>query len=177
MPNIFETTDAAANASTAYALTAGQTAEGTLASTGDHDWYRVDLVAGQSYTFAMVGTGVNNVRDTYLRLYAPGGSTIVAQDDNGLQGANSVVTYTAASTGSYYIDAGALNNAGTGQYGVSFTAGSRASFDVPMGAGVIDTDLSWSNTPGTGVAVTWGLRATRSGGWCRMKPWPNSPVC
>jgi serralysin len=163
MPNIFETADAAANTSTSYTLTTGQIAQGTIATNNEHDWYRVDLAAGQTYTFALVGTGINNLQNPYLRLYAPGGSTIVAQDDSSLQGNNSIVTYTAASSGSYYIDAGSAGTTGTGQYGVSFTAGSRASFDVPMGAGVIDTDLSWSNTPGTGATVTYGYRNTNNG--------------
>src|SRR5205085_6770420 len=108
--------------------------------------------------FAMTGTGVNNVQDTYLRLYAPGGTTLVAQDDNGLQGANSVFTYTTSASGTYYIDAAALNNAGTGQYGISFTAGARPSFDEQMGAGVMDTDLSWSG-PGSPASVSWAARA------------------
>lgn len=162
MPNLYESIDAAAGTSTAYALTAGQTAQGVLGSAGDHDWYRVDLVAGQVYTFAMVGTGTDNVIDPYLRLYGPNG-TLVTQNDDSLQNNNSILTYTAASSGAYYIDAGAWSDSGAGQYGVSFTAGSRASFDVEMGAGVIDTDDSWSATPGTGVNVTWGLRTTNNG--------------
>src|SRR4029079_8983087 len=35
---------------------------------------------------------------------------------------------------------------------------SKASFDLLMGAGVIDTDLSWSATPGTAATVTYGFR-------------------
>ena len=163
MPNIFETTDAAAGTSTAYTLTVGQTAQGTLGSVGDHDWYRVDLVAGQTYTFAMTGTGTLNVQDTYLRLYAPGGATLVASNDDGLQNNNSIFTYTAATTGAYYLDAAAWSSGDTGQYGVSFTAGSRASFDLQMGAGAIDTDLSWSATPGAGANVTYGFRLTNNG--------------
>ena len=163
MPNLIETSDAAAGTSTTYTLGIGQTAQGLLSANGDHDWFRVNLVAGQTYTFAMTGTGTNNVQDTYLNLYASNGTTLLAFNDDGLEGRNSVFTYTAATTGTYYIDAGAYNNAGSGQYGVSVTAGSRASFDLQMGAGVIDTDLSWSVTPGTGATVTWGFRQTTNG--------------
>jgi serralysin len=107
VPNIIETTDAAAGTSTAYSLTAGQTAQGTLSTNADHDWYAVSLVAGQTYTFAMTGTGVNNVVDPYLQLYNSAGTTVVRWDDDGLQGRNSIFSYTAATTGTYYIDAGA----------------------------------------------------------------------
>jgi hypothetical protein len=164
VPNIIETTDAAAGISTAYSLTAGQTAQGTLSTNADHDWYAVSLVAGQTYTFAMTGTGVNNVVDPYLQLYNSAGNTIVRWDDDGLQGNNSIFNYTATTTGTYYIDAGAYPTyGGSGQYGISFTAGTRASFDLQMGAGVIDTDLSWSATPGTGATVTVGFRQTDDG--------------
>jgi len=57
VPNVFETTDAVANTGTTYSLTAGQAAQGTIATNGDHDWYSVGLTAGQTYTFALVGTG------------------------------------------------------------------------------------------------------------------------
>src|ERR1043166_6484753 len=153
MPNIIETADAAANTSTIYSLTSGQTAQGALSSGSDHDWYRVDLVAGQTYSFAVVGTGSNNVQDPTLRLALPGGSTFLTPTANGLPRSNEVLTYTATATGSYYIDAGGT---GAGQYGVAFTTGNRPSFDTQMGGGVIDTDLSW----GAGANITYGARDT-----------------
>ena len=85
MPDIIETTDAAASTATTYTLAIGQIAQGQLSSSGDHDWYRVNLVAGQTYSFAMTGTGTNNAIDTYLRLYAADGTTVVAQNDDGLR--------------------------------------------------------------------------------------------
>ncbi len=160
MPLFIESADAAAAPSTAYALGVGQSAQGTLAAAGDHDWYRLDLVAGQIYACAMTGTGVNNVADPYLRLYDASGSAVLAQNDDALPGGNSLFTFVAPAGGVYYLDAGAYNNSGAGQYEVSVTAGSRASFDPQMGAGVIDTDLSWSATPGTGATVSWAARAT-----------------
>jgi Bacterial pre-peptidase C-terminal domain len=105
MPNVIETTDAAASTATIYTLNVGDTAQGVLSSSSDHDWYRVNLVAGQTYSFAMTGTGTDNAIDTYLRLYAADGTTVLASDDDGLPNANSVFTYTATATGTYYIDA------------------------------------------------------------------------
>lgn len=163
MPDIFETTDASATTGTAYSLTAGQTAQGTLSTGADHDFYRVTLTAGQTYTFAMTGTGTNNVQDTYLNLYAADGSTLLSFDDDGLPGNNSTFTFTASSTGTYYIDAGSYNNSFAGQYGVAFTVGTRASFDIQMAAGVVDTEQSWSATPGSGATVTYAFRQTVSG--------------
>jgi serralysin len=158
MPNVFETTDAAGTPLTTYTLGVGQTVQGQLSTGSDHDWYAVTLTAGQTYTFAMTGTGINNVTDTFLRLIGTDGVTQVGVDDDGLQGQNSILTFTASSSGVYYLDAGSFDNSSQGQYGLSFTSGNRASFDLQMGAGVIDTDLSWSLTPGTGATVTYGFR-------------------
>ena len=163
MPNVIESADAQANTTTTYALLVGQSAQGTLSSNGDHDWFSVSLVAGQTYTFAMVGTGSGNVQDPYLRLYAPSGTSVVAENNDGLQGNNSIFTYAATTTGTFYIDAGSNSNAGSGQYGISVTGGTRASFDTQMGAGVIDTDSSWSAIAGTGANVTYAFRLTDSG--------------
>src|SRR5438552_10393962 len=159
-PTVVETSDAAGNSGTIYTLNVGQTAQGVLSTAADHDWYRVNLLAGQTYTFAMTGTGTTNVIDTYLRIYAPDGATVVAQDDDSLPGSNSILTFTAGSTGTYYIDAASWNSSSAGQYGISATAGTKASFDALMGAGVIDTDVSWSSMPGTPATVTYGFRAS-----------------
>lgn len=169
MPNIFETTDAAAGTSTAYQLQIGQVAQGRISANGDHDWYRVDLVAGQTYTFALVGTGSSGVRDSFLQLYGPGGGLITSNDD-GLPNNNSIITFTATTTGAHYIDAGAFNNAGTGQYGISVALGTRATTDVQMGAGIIDVynantnfEYAWNATPGTPATVSVGFRVTNDG--------------
>ncbi len=164
MPNFIEGADAAATTATAYTLQSGQTAQGTLNFGGDHDWYRVDMTAGLAYTFAMVGTGTDNVRDTYLQLYDSSGGSILASNDDSLQGLNSIFTYTPTLSGTYYLDAAAFDATEPNrQYGVSFTVGTKASFDAQMGAGVIDTDLAWNTVSGTAATVTYGFRSTYSG--------------
>ena len=70
LPDLIESAEAAASTATAYSLAVGQTAQGTIAALGDHDWYRVSLVAGQTYTFAEIGTGTNSLQDTYLNCVA-----------------------------------------------------------------------------------------------------------
>jgi len=165
LPDLTEMADIAASAATSSRLLSGQTGQGTIGTSGDHDWYRVDLVAGQVYTFALTGTGTNNLQDPYLSLRSANGSIAnagAAINDDGLQGQNSILTYTAETTGTYYLDVSGYGS-NTGQYGVSFTAGTRASFDLLMGAGVIDTDSSWSATPGTGAVISWAARLTDSG--------------
>lgn len=160
MPTVVETTDAAASVATTYQITVGQSVRGSLATAGDHDWWAVDLVAGQTYTIAMVGTyaTTRRVDDPFLRLRDQGGTLLASDDDSG-PATNSQITFTATTTGRYYIDAGSYNNATAGQYGLSITAGTHASFDDLMGAGAIETpDIAWNTTAGTPVTVTYGFR-------------------
>ena len=173
MPDIIETTDAPQSTSTPYTLLVGQTAQGTLA-VGDSDWYRVNLVAGHTYTFAEVGTGnaSANLRDPFMYLRDSSGTILAGQsnpanpnldtDDAG-PGTNSAITFTATYTGSYYIDAGSYNLSLAGQYGLSVTEGTMANFDEEMVAGILlRQNASWS-TPGTGANVTWAARETFPG--------------
>src|SRR6476469_6093959 len=106
MPNVIETTDAAASTATIYTLNVGDTAQGVLSSSSDHDWYRVNLVAGQTYSFAMIGTGTHSLQDTYLSLHNSAGTVLAVDDDSG-PASSSSITFTATATGTYYLDAGA----------------------------------------------------------------------
>jgi serralysin len=155
LPDVVESTDAAGNASTSYNLGIGQTAQGTITSSADEDWYRVNLIAGQTYTFAEIGTGTNNLADPFLILLDANGFVIAINNNSG-PGLGASITYTAPTTGTYFIDArGAL---GPGQqYGVSASLGTRPYFDIPMGGGAIDADRSWSPS-GMPATVTYGFR-------------------
>ena len=168
MPNIFETTDAASTTATAYTLQVGGILQGTLNTAGDRDFYRVNVTAGQTYTFALVGTGSSDVNDPLLTIYGSNGTTVLATSDDDLPNFNSVVTYTASITGSIYLATAAFDGASTGQYGLSVASGSRAIVDVQMGAGIIDaedgyTRCSWATTTATSVTVSIGFRATNDG--------------
>ena len=156
-PSFTEGVDAAAGVSTSYTVSVGQSLQGTISGNSDHDWYAVTLVAGQTYAFAQVGTGTNGLEDTYLTLRNAAGTTLATDDDSG-PGASSLITYTATTTGTYYIDAGAYaDGSSVGQYGLSVTAGTRPSFDILMGAGAIDAHDNW-NTRGTPLTITYGFR-------------------
>src|SRR5205085_12474636 len=67
-PAITETTDASASTATAYALNVGQSGQGMISAAGDHDWFAVNLVGGQTYAFAEIGTGTQALRNTFLTL-------------------------------------------------------------------------------------------------------------
>ena len=103
--------DFPANVSTAGRIVVGETATGNIGTRGDRDWFAVELVADQEYQIDLRGspTGDGTLSDPYLHgIKGPGGSRIagVSNDDGG-EGHNSRLTFTAAETGTYYIVAGA----------------------------------------------------------------------
>ncbi|MDQ8754817.1 M10 family metallopeptidase C-terminal domain-containing protein [Sphingosinicella sp. LHD-64] len=83
------------------------------------DAYSINLVAGQTYMFSVRGTGANPLGDTFLYVIDDTLTTagILADDDDGGDGVNSLITYTATYTGLHYIGVGAYPGSGlTGTY-------------------------------------------------------------
>ena len=160
MPDFIETTDIGVTPETAGHLEVDTSYRGTISTRGDHDIFGIYLQAGQTYTFAMVGTGVvDQVRDTYLTLFNENGDPVGDNDDDG-PGSFSSLTFTATTDGVHYIDAGAYGDAGTGQYGLSVTTGTRASYDEEMAAGVLARPLQTWSALGTAATVTWAAQET-----------------
>ena len=84
---------------------------GAVDVAGDLDYYTVSLVAGQTYTFSLQGAGPDPITDSFLVLYNPNG-TFNQYDDDGGNALYSIITYTAAETGVYYLEASSFPNAG-----------------------------------------------------------------
>ncbi len=126
--------------SSTVTLALGTATNGEIDTLGDRDWYRVSLVAGQTYTFTIDPTGgALDVQDTYLRLRDSAGTQIAFNDDGGL-GTYSSLTFTATSTGTFFIDVGAFGDAETGTFSV---------LAVNAGTSGADTIAGFSGTTGT----------------------------
>ncbi|MFM7780630.1 MAG: pre-peptidase C-terminal domain-containing protein, partial [Alphaproteobacteria bacterium] len=104
--------------STTVTLAIGGSLNGAVNFWGDRDWFAVDLVAGQRYSISLDGAAYSAygaLSDPYLRLRNASGN-LVAQDDDSGPGLNSLITFTAVTTGRYYLDVGAFNDGGSGGY-------------------------------------------------------------
>ncbi|HWI87774.1 MAG TPA: FG-GAP-like repeat-containing protein [Sphingomicrobium sp.] len=99
-------TDIPASTATTASIGVGGTVQGVLEVGGDHDWYAINLVAGQEVTISLFGSGTNPVPDTYVDIRDSAGNVLAWNDDSGGT-LNSKLVFTAATTGTYYIDAGA----------------------------------------------------------------------
>jgi hypothetical protein len=124
------------NTSTYATLSVGGTRTGDIHAAGDHDWVRINLVAGQSYNFQERGspTGDGTLSDTFLFLRNSSG-TILAQDDDSGVGFNSRINFTATSSGTHYLDASAFSS-NTGSYELSAGFGF-----VPAAATALDHEF------------------------------------
>ena len=101
------------NTGTSFSIAPGAGVTGYVNYGGDEDWYRVTLQAGETYTISLNSTAFSSL-DTYLRLYDAGGNLVSFNDDGG-PGLNSLITFTATTSGTYFVSAGGYSTS-TGQY-------------------------------------------------------------
>ena len=109
---------------TTGAVAVGGSATGDIETSKDFDWFAVDLVAGHTYVIDLEGadSGGGALQDPVLRgLYDADGNRIAgARDNDGGAGRDARLTFTAATTGAYYIEARGHSNQ-TGEYTVRVT--------------------------------------------------------
>ncbi|WP_395645058.1 FG-GAP-like repeat-containing protein [Terricaulis sp.] len=107
------------NTSTTAELTiGGPSAASSIDSPGDQDWFRITLTAGQSYAFTLNG---GTLADPFLALYNSAG-VLVSIDDDGGDGLNAMMQFTATQSGTYYLSAEAAGS-GLGDYTISAAVG------------------------------------------------------
>lgn len=90
-------------AGTGNLITPNSSCQAVAVTSGRIRSWSVNMTAGVKYAFSNYASGA----DTYLRIYGPDGYTIVATgDDNGphVAGTAASIEYTAASTGTYYVE-------------------------------------------------------------------------
>lgn len=138
MPDILNTI------ATTSSLTAnGAGNAGSIEITGDEDWWGIGLTLGTTYQFRLNGAGL---ADPYLSLMSPAGAMITANDDGG-GGRNSLITYTATASGTYFLSArGYTSN--IGDYLLSATA---TSSDAIVGTTATASSVTVGGAAGTGT--------------------------
>jgi serralysin len=146
----------AGDLSTIHSLSAGEAVRGFVNTFGEEDWYAVQLVAGQTYSFAMNGFGQEAIRDPLLRFYDSTGTFVTGNDDGGPR-FNSLLTFTATTTGTYYIASDSFNNAYTGEYLLTMNTGSTPYIPEVGVQDIADylTHAYWLNDPSGGTPRQW----------------------
>ena len=112
--------DIPGNATTTTNVTVGSTTTNALETVGDHDWFRINLAAGQAITVTLNGV---TLQDPYLRIIDRNGVELYFNDDiHGGVDLDSLISFAANYTGIFYIDVGSYNDEGAGTYQLNVTA-------------------------------------------------------
>ncbi len=124
--------DIPGNSSTTTVITVGGApVNDVLEVNGDHDWVRIELTAGQKITIKVDGI---TLEDSYVRVRDASGTQLAENDDisSGVV-RDSRLVFTAPTSGTYYIDVSAFNDAYTGTYQLTvetWTPPPVATYDV-----------------------------------------------
>ena len=121
--------DVPASTATVSTINSGSSVRSTIDNASDTDWFRATLTAGQSYVVELNAdlSATDPLADPYFRgIYDAGGTLIAgtANDDYGV-GYNSRVTFTPASSGTYYLAAGGYAST-TGAYSLVLSSTSTS---------------------------------------------------
>ncbi|WP_068305203.1 M10 family metallopeptidase C-terminal domain-containing protein [Pararhodobacter sp. CCB-MM2] len=159
-----EVIDAAGNTGTAYSLAIDDYFDGAISSAGDTDWVRVSLIAGQTYVFAVHGTGGPSVGlyDTYLGIYNGTGTLVASNDDLSPQDQNyfSAVSFTPTTSGAFYLGVESYGSE-TGDYRImaadeTFNLDQIASYMLDLDWG---QPAPWVFDAGPGDVITVNISA------------------
>ncbi len=156
-------TDFPRDTTTTGRVEVGASATGNIDPGEDLDGFRVNLEAGKRYRFDLEGadTGRGSQADPILALYGDSFnvSHYIDEDDDGGEGLNSRLTYTATATGIYHLEVAGLD---PGAYTLSVREILLAVAVPPGGLGpseipgaVRNVSVSYSRVSGIGGQIVW----------------------
>ncbi|WP_397575928.1 Ig-like domain-containing protein, partial [Sphingorhabdus sp.] len=152
--------DYANNTATTGVVTIGGAAiTGTINYLDDDDLFRVSLTAGVTYTFNLNAT--SGSYDPYLSLYDSNLTRLAYNDDFG-SSLNSQITFTATSSGTYYLQAASFGtDAGT----YSLQGGAQATdTTAPTVRSFSPTDAATGVAVGNNIVLTFSEAIARGTG-------------
>lgn len=117
------------NTSSTETITIGGTRDETLESTGDKDWFRIELTEGDAIQIDLFGldhdsgNALGELLDPYVRIRDDSGNALAENDDIvlGVQ-RDSQLVFQASETGTYYIEVDSYLSSYTGDYRLQVTA-------------------------------------------------------
>lgn len=105
--------------STTEVLTPGTPVYETLNFAGDRDWFRLDITSSGLVTIDLFGDGAVPVGDTVVRLYDAAGNFVAENDDFSFFSFDSQLSFIAAETGTFYVEAASFADSYSGTYGLA----------------------------------------------------------
>jgi hypothetical protein len=171
------TDDYSANTATTGILAINSSVTGNISVDDTGDWFKITLTAGQQVTFDLEGrpTQSGTLPAPYLRgIYDNTGTLIsgTTNDDGSI--VNSKLTFTANTSNTYYISAGAYSRYDMGTYTLTATVtGSNADI-TPIQSDDYIYDANGNMTKNKPRLVRAGMMGS-SGSLARQSPWRLCP--
>jgi len=159
--------DVAGNATTTAGVGVGSSTTGTVNSAGDHDWYAVSLLAGNTYTINLQGSATSHgtLSDPLIYGIYTSTSSYVSGTyaDDTATSADSQLVFSPTSSGTYFIDATGYGS-NTGTYTLSVS--SPTSTDLPASTattGSVSVGSSTTSNIGVPGDIDWFAVTLSSG--------------
>ena len=127
------------NAATATTVGASSSTAGAIEAGGDVDWFKFEAVAGKTY---LVTVGLGTLRDSVLYLYDTNGAKQLAFNDDYGSGYASQISWTAPSSGVYYVAVAGYSSSYKGTYSLSLQSPNAA----PVLAAIGNQSLPYGQT-------------------------------
>jgi subtilisin family serine protease len=124
---------------TAAVIAAPGSLQGVIGVIGDVDWFKFQAVAGKSY---VLSTQLGTLKNSALCLYDRNGTTLLARNNGSNGNLAAQITWTAPTSGTYYLAVAANGNSSTGSYGLSIQTQNSA----PVLATIADQTMSSTQT-------------------------------
>ena len=171
--------DAAAGADTRYTLSLDDVFRGTLSPAGDEDWVKVELSAGTVYLITLNSDeAITGENPFLLELFDAGGNRIVRNYESKPTAVYSSIVFEPKVTGSYYINAGSVDDGYSGSYEIVL-----AENTIPEGTYdeiadyLAGSDTSYAFDVGPGDTLTVNVNALTDDGqqlaaWA-LETWAN----
>lgn len=140
-----EGVDAGGTTGTARGISPNTIVTGSVGASFDQDYYAVTLTAGQSYLLSLSRTA-GSMLDPVLALYDTAGNLITRQDDPSSSSAGEYITFTAVTTGTYYIAVSDYGNR-SGGYELSVQPAADLTFNDADPGGA----YAWSEITGNTI--------------------------
>lgn len=140
-----DSADLPAGPSTTAVVAVGGSYSDVVEISGDEDWIGVTLVAGQTYTITIEGAGATPLFDPHLSLISASGITLVSSSNSDPIDYESVLSFTATTTGTYYIAASSWDTS-TGNYTLTVETAEPLPVFTPVQVANYLTDGYWEDT-------------------------------
>ncbi|MBT5241513.1 MAG: matrixin family metalloprotease [Rhodospirillaceae bacterium] len=143
--------DSPGSIATSDVLISGDTFVGRLANGTDHDFVRIELTAGVTYTFDLQGadSGSGTLANPFFELNNSEGQLLTANNNGGV-GLDSRITYTPTVSGTYYLEV-TTNQVVGGTYTLVTTPDERTVLDSDVNPGM-QVSEGGNDVPGSNVS-------------------------